>query len=43
MKFEGGWPVRDMLGQYLRNVTQRDKQGPRKIVVNIESKPSVSL
>ncbi|KAG8214877.1 hypothetical protein J3R82DRAFT_10047 [Butyriboletus roseoflavus] len=32
MKFEGGWPVRDMLAQYLRNSSQRAKRELWKIV-----------
>ncbi|KAH0828634.1 hypothetical protein J3R83DRAFT_2978 [Lanmaoa asiatica] len=34
MRFEKGWPVRDMLAQYLRNIRQRERREKKRIEEN---------
>lgn len=35
MKYESGWPVRDLLAQYLRNSSQAEKRGLAKIKLGL--------
>ena len=37
MKYENGWPVRDLLAQYLRNSSQAEKKVSAKIKVGLFS------